>query len=335
MRLNQLFARLLLVPLFDAPADGGGGAGAGAAGAVASGGGRGAGSGAPAAGASGGGTAGAGAAGAAGAGGGSAIRLTDDSVVDLGDGRSGRWGDLRGQHFMDRARYDAGVKLLQDAAGQLDQRERDLLARITAAQGGTRPDGSPNPPSDPFAALEDLPIVDGKTLAKYARELAKNGLGGLAQNVTALAARLQKLETGMSARDPLLARSAEADEEANFQRFVDESFGKLGAITGLPDGVSLPKDSPFLRELARDVWSSYTWKNHNEFYKVFADRVAGAIQMVRALDKAAIENGQKAKNHFLNSKRGNGTPRGEAPYRHENGTSLARRLFHNDFADRT
>lgn len=332
MRLFLLALFPIAMPLFD-PLDAGGGSGAGAGGGDhASTAGRGTGA-SPASGGSGRGPAQGGGTGAA-----QPFRLADDALVDLGDGRTGTWRDLREQHFMDRGSYDRGVQLLEQLAGDLDSREQQLLTRITAAQRGERPDGSRMPASDPFAELEGMPIVDGKTLAKYARDMVTNGFGTQAATITSLATRLQQLEQQNGRLATVANRTTEREQETNFARFVSEAVTKMGPVKGVPEGVTLPTDSPLIADIARDLWSSYepnSWKSAAEFHQMLNTRVAGMIAFVRQLDKLAVDAGQQARKRFFDTRHGSGTPRGEAPYRHLRGDDLAGMLFHGSGTDRT
>ncbi len=310
MRLINGFAHFLggvLLPLLS-PADAGSGGGAAAS-------------------ASAGGDAGAGAAGSGG-GGAAPFVLNDDALVDLGGGRTGKWGELRDSTYMPRDKYDQGVTYLNRVATQLDSREQQLLQRVTAASRGTNANGGALPETDPFAELEGMPIVDGKTLAQLARKMNTEGFGKLGTTLAALATKLANIERQTGGLAQATGRTAERDAETQFTSFIQESLGAIGTVKGLPEGVSLDKSSPFLAELANDLYRSYdpgSWRNAAEFHKMLGDRISQAIAFVRTLDKAAITAGEEKRKQFFKTG-GAARPSGQSRYKHQSGAELAAML---------
>lgn len=261
--------------------------------------------------------------------------------MDLGDGQAVRWSDLTSgekARFVSRESYDRGVSYLEQVAGQLDKREQQLLQRLTAAQQGQTAAGGNLPPTDPFAEIEGMAIIDGKTLANMARKLSRDGFGQLAQAITGLASKVTALEKSHGTTAQHTQQLTDRDYQQQFDRAITGVLGKLPPIKGLPDGVTMDTASPFLRDLAANLWLSHeqdSWRA-GEFEKMLSQQIETAIAFVRTLDKAAVEQGNERRRRFLsNPNRGGARPSSEPGYRHQTGGDLANMLFHGAEAART
>lgn len=324
MRLS-LIARWLHVPIeYLRAADAGSGAGASGAASTGSGAQAGAGSGASA------GSAGTGTAVGTGTGDGSQpFRLADDALVDLGDGRTGRWSELRDTHFVARDRWDAGVKVLEGEAKKLE----DAWTRYYQQQG-PKPQ-QPDPAQqrrDRYGRIKQMPIVDGATLADMAETLEREGLQPIAQTLTALVTRLQNLETRFGQTSQSTAQLAQDRQNSQFNQWVgSDVLGKLERVKGVPEGVSIDTNDPYLRDLVSDVYLSHdqeSWHSAKEVRAEVQKRLESAIAFVRNLDKKAVDFAkEKRRAAFTNLTRGNARPSGDAPYRHQRGDELAAMLF--------
>lgn len=276
-------------------------------------------------------------AGAAGASGGTgaaaAVKLTADSLVDFGDGKPVKWSEATAREngrFVAREDYDRGVKYLEQVAGNLDTREQQLINRLQNAQQGRNAQGGELQPTDPFATLEGEAIIDGKTLANLARQLVRDGFGRQAQIIAGLAQKVTALEKGNGQLAQQTSQLTDRDYREKFDQAVTDVLTKL-TPEGLPQGVTINPQDPFLRELAADTWYSHdenSWKR-GEYETLLGARIKSAVEFVRRLDKGAVEYGNKRRQDFLrNPRKGNGTPSGQSGYRHQNGTDLADMLFH-------
>ena len=101
--------------------------------------------------------------GASGTGGGSAFRLSDDALVDFGDGKPIKWSEGRNAKYVDRERWDAGVRYLEGEAAKLEQAWKDYRA-------GTGPKPQAQPQAQ--AALRSALIPTEEPLP-YARQLIR------------------------------------------------------------------------------------------------------------------------------------------------------------------
>lgn len=274
--------------------------------------------------------AGAGAATGSGSGTPAAYRLTDDALVDFGDGQPVAWRDVVGENgrYMSRDRFDRGAKLLEGIATQLEAKERELTKR----GAGRRDPDEPRQPVDRYADVRGLAVVDGQTVAQLAERLEKEGFAPLAQVVQQLAAKLTAQEKQLAGLQGATGHLAGKDNEQQFEGHITaaiDAVGKLGTVKGLPEGVTIDANDPFMREVAKDVWLSHdqqSWRK-GEFEKSLRDRLESAVAFVRALDKKAVAAAEEKRRNWYNPRKGNGRPSGEAAYVHKSGSQMAEELF--------
>lgn len=292
-----------LGPLYETPGSGSGGGG-GAAGA----------------GGTGGGTAGAGGAGAP-----QTYKLTDDSMVDFGDGKAMKWSEARSTRYVDRGAYDRGVKFLEGEAAKLEKSWEEY-------RKGTGPKPQPQQGAakvDILDEIKDLSVIDGATASKLVRALREEGLGPLAQVVSQMHAKMVALEKQVGSAGAVTGHIAEQHQSAAFEQQLTNVLGGLGQIKGLPDGAQIDAADPFIREMAKDVYLSHdqnTWRQ-GEYEKMLKARIEGAVSLTRALDKKALETAKTKRRQFFDPSRGAGRPSGEAGYKHLNGSQMAEALF--------
>ena len=266
-------------------------------------------------------------AGGTGTGGGSAFRLSDDALVDFGDGKPIKWSEGRNAKYVDRERWDAGVRYLEGEAAKLEQAWKDYRAGT-----GPKPQAQPQAQAarpDILEGLEDLAVIDGKTATRLIKALRDEGLGPLANLVGQMALRQQKLEQQVAGYGTATGQLAETHQTAQFEQQITHALSHLGAVKGLPDGVTVDAQDPGLRELAKDVFLSHeqtSWRK-GEFEKMLGQRLEGLIALVRSLDKKAVDSAHEKRRSFFNPARGSARPSGQAKYEHLNGSQLADRLF--------
>lgn len=316
--LANMWKRFRFFPLFDVAGDGTGGG---------TGGGSGAGAGAGASGQPG----GQGASGQPGAGGQApaAIKLTADSMVDLGDGQPVKWGDAvdkEGGRFYSSERWQRGLTYLNQEAQRLQKAWDDYHA----GRGARPAKAEPQPQVDPLDGIRDLSSVDGRTIERLYNTLQQRGFGPLAQVVAKMAGELNQLKAQLGETARTTGSLADRDSMAEFESFVGKSLGEVGQIKGLADGVTLDSADPFVRDAAKDLYLSHeqeSWKP-GEFTKQLRGRLEGMIAFVRGLDKKAVESAEQRRRSWVPGRRGgNAQPNGEPAFKFQKGADVARQWF--------
>lgn len=302
------------LPLFHYPPDTGSGAGGGPAG--------------------GGSSAGDGAAAGAGSGGQApaAIKLTGDSMVDLGDGQPIKWSDAtnpQSGRFMPRDAYDRGVQYLTGEAKRL----QESWNKYHAGQGQRPNKPEPQRQADPLEGIDDGANITGAQLRKLYTQLNSQGLAPIAGVIAQLAGRLQQLEGGLGKVGQATGQIVQRDQNQSFETFIDDSFTNIGAVKGLPEGVTFDAKSPNLREWAKDIYLSHeaeSWRP-GEFVKTLRGRLEGLITEVRALDKKAVGVAQEKRKSWMTPRRGGeARPSGAPPFQFKRGAAIAKQFFGAD-----
>lgn len=275
---------------------------------------------------------GSGAADAGGSGGSTApIKLTADTMVDLGDGQPARWADLTDgekARFMPRDRYDRGVQYLTTEAQRL-QKMWDDQNKNRGRQTSQQQQQQQQPHRDPFGTLRGRPVVDGDTIATTLEQMHREGFGPMAQAFAAMVKEVTDMKAQITETRQMFQPHQESRARSNFESMVESAIGKIEGIKGLPEGGRIDPKDPFIRDLAEDLHSSYepdSWKS-GEFEKMLKSRFEGAIAMVRAMDKAALTQASeiRRKGFFPSMNRGSGQGNGPAKYTHETGAQIAQR----------
>lgn len=263
--------------------------------------------------------AGAGAGAGSGGGGGAPFKLSDDAMVDLGDGRSGKWGELRSQHYMPKESYDRGVKFLEGEATKLEKAWEKYHA-------GTGPKPKQEEPVDPLADIRDAAVIDGRQLSRLYETLQKNGLAPIAQVVASLAQQVKTLKDELGGVSKQTGALAGTRREQDFESHITDALSKVTQLKGLPEGVSIPTDDPWVREVAKDVFLSHdqaSWKP-GEFEKMLSARISDGIALLRKLDQQGLTvNKDRVKKKFFNPARGTGQGSGAPAYAHKRGAEMA------------
>lgn len=275
--------------------------------------------------------------GGAGAGGGSGgnapIKLSADTLVDLGDGKPAKWGELTSgekARFMPRDSYDRGVKYLETEAQRLQRQWDESRARETRSQQQQRQSQQQQQtPRDPYGTLRGRPVVDGDTIAKTLEEMHSNGFGPMAQAFAAMVKEVTDLKQSLTETRQMFAPHQETRARLDFDAMVSQTIGKIEAIKGMPEGGQIDPADPFIKELAEDLHSSFepeSWRP-GEYDKMLQKRIEGAIAFVRALDKSALSraNEVRRQSFFPAVHKGGGQGSGRPKYQHETGQQIAAR----------
>lgn len=262
-----------------------------------------------------------------GGGGDQTYRLSDDSLIDLGDGKPVKFSQYKSgyvpkaDHDTLVTNYNKGREFLMGEAAKLERAWGQLLAKTGQRPGQQGPPTQPGARPDPLANFRNLPIVDGKTLADAYEAMRSGDLQPMQQMlnqqtkiITALAKRLEQVQGSVGT----LNEGRETQEHASR---VDAALATLGE--------GFESKNSLLRDIADDVWLSHDPNDPNlakEFPAMLKARIDGLRKLFREQDKASIE---KAKNTRRVFTRPGGTvqPGKPARYQHESGTNLARRLF--------
>lgn len=258
-----------------------------------------------------------------------AIKLSADTLVDLGDGKPARWGELTSgekARFMPRENYDRGVKYLETEAQRLQRQWDESRQRETRGQQQQRQQQTPR---DPFGTLRGRPVVDGDTIAKTLEEMHSNGFGPMAQAFAAMVKEVTDLKQSLTETRQMFAPHQETRARLDFDAMVSSTIGKIEAIKGMPEGGQIDPADPFIKELAEDLHSSFepdSWRP-GEYDKLLKGRIEGAIAFVRALDKSALgrANEIRRQSFFPAVHKGGGQGSGAPKYKHESGSQIAAR----------
>lgn len=252
--------------------------------------------------------------------------------MDFGDGKPIKWSEARTSRFMPKDQYDKGVQFLQQVAQSFDaqQQGRGRGNNGHAGQQGNRgPNGQfqqqqqQQGGGDPLAGIEDLAVVDGKTLAKIGRQIT----GPMGQLVTALATRMQALEQQFGTVSKTAGVLADNHSNQEFENFLTTSLKTVPEIKGL--GV-IPADNEVVREIAKDVYLSHDQNDpslRREFPKMVEERVSKLFSLFTKMQKDAVEAAKEKRRQFFNPNRGAGQPQGQGAYVHKSGNQLAAEFF--------
>lgn len=261
----------------------------------------------------------------------SAFRLSDDALVDLGDGKSVKYGDYKAG-FVPRSDYDQlttnynrGRQFLVDEAAKLQQQWQTIEAQKQAASRAAQQQGRP----DPMAKFRDLPVVDGATLEQAYQALSEGDIGPMRQVIAQQQQQIQKVTAQLQKLTGATGSLTEQHFSQGFRSKLDRAIDGL-AIEGLDfaDPILKPHRA-MLADLAEDVFRAYDDNDPNyerEMPAIFKTRVNGLIKLAQDLQKARVESGKRLKRTFTRPG-GSATPSGPARYTHESGDQLARRLF--------
>lgn len=269
-----------------------------------------------------------GAGGGAGGAGSTPYKLTDDSMVDLGDGKATKWSEARGNRYVPKEDHDRYVKtfesakpMLESYAKQLDEGYARLRQLEAKAQGGGP--GAVQARKDLAEEIESLPVLDGAAGAKMIRDLRSQGLAPIAQMVASQQAQIKALTDQLNGIRGTTGVLSEQHQNQNFENHVTENLRELGEIKGIG---TLDVNDPTVRDLAKDLWGAYDAKTWTipEYRKMLHARIEGFVQLVTKAQRANVEKAKENKRKFFDTRSGGGNPSGERGYKHMSGLDLAR-----------
>lgn len=249
-------------------------------------------------------------------------RLTDDSMVDLGDGKPVKWGQHR-SNFIPRDQYERGVGFLSQMAKVLDSRVGQQPAAKPQAQ---QPAAAAAANADPFADVENMSVIDGRTLAKLARKLTQEGFGPMGTAMTQIATRLQALEGQVKGVNQISGSLAEHHQTQEFETFLSSTIKALPEIKGL----GTLADAPEVRELLKDIYLSHDQKDPSlarEFAGIAQSRIEGMFKLFTKMQKAAVEGAKEKKRQFFNPNKGAAVGSGAPAYKHLSADEIASHFF--------
>lgn len=263
------------------------------------------------------------------------ITLTDDSLVDFGDGKPVKWKDARTSRFADAStvrdgqqRIEQGKQFLVQEAQKLEQ----AWARYEAGKGAKPKEARPD--VDLLESVSSMPVVDGATI----RRLWQAGFGPMAQLLTQQNATLSQLQERVTRAERTTQATDSDYNERAFATHITKHLHAIGEIKGFNGSLRDFADNPAIREIARDVWASYdqnTWTDAS-FQAEVAKRIEGMVALVRAADKKFADTRREtSRQRFFNPVRGNGNPNGPGKYVHKTGTDIAAEYFSTRSGDNT
>ena len=271
-------------------------------------------------------------------GGAPAFKLTDDALVDLGDGKAAKWSEVRGSRYMPRDEYDRGMAgIAQGREFLLGQAQRLEQAWKQYSQGqGPRPQERRPSAAELAEEARSLPVVDGATVYKMMQALHEQGLGPIANLLAQQQAKLTALEGQFGTMRGAQSTLTEQHTNQTFDNLIARHAGALGEIQGFRGQVD-PQE-PAVRELLKDIWLSHNqaeWTDQS-FLAEARSRIAAMVEYVRRADRSYVDKQKEEKRQrFFNPARGNVQPGGAPAYQHKNGTTLARDLFAMQRGDQT
>lgn len=257
------------------------------------------------------------------------ISLSDDTMV-LVDGKPVRYGD---HQRTSRETYEREYG--QRFSGNLQNALKRLTQNLQRAPQGNGQQGNGQQGNgqqggqrrgvdveELLARVADQPFVDGQTLkllADHGMAPLSTAIGQQQKTIGELVNRLKALEGHHGAQ---LERNAVGD----FNSTVDNAISGLGI-----DAIAIEElvKDPYLRELARDVYQSYTWKPGEvakAFPALFKQRYEAGIAHLRKLDAARVTKSKEKKLSFPNLN-GDGTPNGQARKKPMSSSELADHIF--------
>lgn len=258
--------------------------------------------------------------GSGGAGGGSFTKFDPNASYDFGDGKPVKGSDyLAG--FMPKSQFESGREFLMKEAQRLETLYGKLIPNQRPPQNQPPPQNQKRPnPMDRFA---NQPVIDGRTLSDAYLAMQEGDIQPMTQALTQIA---QVVKQQQDTINKLQKGYGSINEQTRTQ---DYGRKLSSGVEGLGYSPEVIKQHPILRELAEDVYLSHDPNDPNldkEFGPLLKSRIDSMIKLVRALDKQKMDEAKTMRRTFTRPG-GNAQPGQSSRYAHENGSTLARRLF--------
>lgn len=261
-------------------------------------------------------------------GGGTAYKLSDDALVDLGDGKPVKWGEARGSRYVPKEDHERYVQTFQSARPMLESYARQLdegFARLRQAEQVAQRGGQQGRPAqrDITEEIAELPILDGAAGARMIKALREQGLAPIAQMLTTQQGQIQQLSQALNQVRGATGQVYARHQDQDFEAHVTDNLKELGEIKGIG---TIDTSNPTVRELMKDLWGAYDAKTWTipEYRRMAKDRIEGFVQLVLDAQRKQVERAKEQRRSFFNPNRGGGTPSGQPSYRHMDGLALAR-----------
>lgn len=249
------------------------------------------------------------------------LALSDDAmVIPPGSTTAVRYADYIKNNYVPTTVHTQWDALRQRGEAALIERARQLDERQAALNGGGASRRTQEPP-DPLADIEQLTVVDGKSLAGLYRHLDSQGLGPVRQAMQQMQETIKKMGERLDGTVRTTGALANQRTEAQFTARVDAALRALPAFSE----IKIPEAAE-LRELALDIWGSHEPNAELEagFNGLLSARIDKLRKVFREMDR--VESKQRLEVHRLPPQGGRVTPTGQAP-RLENTKEIASRFF--------
>lgn len=152
---------------------------------------------------------------------------------------------------------------------QYQQVVQQLVQRMQQA-------AKPQQQQDPFAAVKDMPYVDGQTMAQLLQQV-QQGYQPVQSQVQQLAATMNLLAKENATLKQQLGGIQGESQTAK----IENRFNAVRTSLGMPD-------NPTTRQILEDVFYSHEWNGleDQEFQKYVQERWDGLKKLIREADKA-------------------------------------------------
>jgi len=184
-------------------------------------------------------------------------------------------------------------------------------------------------PSDPFAQVRGLPLIDGQTLATLGERIQREGIGPLyewAGKINPLLEQINgRLQSTERAAGSLVENRSRGEFESRMSSVINDT-----ARTLFP-GVDVAQH-PVLNDLAQDVFLSYDPNDPTltkEFPGIFKARVDGLLKLAAVVNQSKLEAARKQRRQFLRPG-GQGQPSGQGSNPRMSHRDIAKNLFAAD-----
>lgn len=257
-------------------------------------------------------------------GGASHISLSDDSMVVLpGSTTPVKWGE-----------HSKTMLTREAAQAQQAGWAKEFVSGLAKVVGKNRNQNQAQPqahsaPSDPFAQVRGLPLIDGQTLATLGERIQREGIGPLyewAGKINPLLEQINgRLQSTERAAGSLVENRSRGEFESRMSSVINDT-----ARTLFP-GVDVAQH-PVLNELAQDVFLSYDPNDPTltkEFPGIFKARVDGLLKLAAVVNQSKLEAARKQRRQFLRPG-GQGQPSGQGSGPRMSHRDIAKNLFAAD-----
>ncbi len=238
------------------------------------------------------------------------METEDGRVISYRDYENERRTAIDGEY---RTRYKTGYDLLLAEA-----------KRIDALGQQRQPGQQPQQPEDPFTALQDDSIVDGRTAKQLLQHFASQVPKPVADLVRQLTGQVQALSKQVQGTSSHIGTFNEERATHEFESNLSKTLANV-EIKGFNG--QLDVNAPALREFARNLYLSYqpdSWRA-GEFQKMLGDQLSSIVQYMRTADREYASGAPQRLRQNFNPAKGAGRPSGEKRYQFERPSDIVAR----------